>query len=65
MPRWLQITVQSFIVAGATYIAYRTGGTQAAVVAAATGLSQLGIGAKAQSSNPDGTPATVAYVPKQ
>jgi len=64
MTRWLQIALQGIIVAGATAAAYKTGGTPAALIAAATGLSQLGIGAKAQSSNPDGTPASVAYTPK-
>jgi len=63
MPRWLQVVLQGLIVAGGVAYTYKTGGPAAAVGVLTTGLAQLGIGAKAQGSNPDGTPATQPYQP--
>lgn len=64
MPRWVQILLQSLAVAGGAAFTYTTThDINATIGVIVTGATQLGIGAKAQSSNPDGTPATQPYVP--
>lgn len=61
MPRWLQILLHILTVGAGSYAAYATGTPLPLVVSG--GVNAV-IGGVAQAYNPDGTPASVPYVPK-
>lgn len=62
MPRWMQILLHLVPIGLGSYLAVATGSPIPLVVTSGVNAA---IGAVAQSYNPDGTPASVAYLPKQ
>lgn len=67
MRRWISITLQIVGSAGqvGNLIAPWLPDEHKAMVAAGIGVGQIVVNAIAHSSNPDGTPAAVAWVPRK